>query len=240
MKTAKKNPHAGHRDRVRERFLHEGLDHFEAHEILELILFYSVPRKDTNELAHRLMDHFDGSFSRVFDAPEEELLKVDGLSRSTAVLLKLFPEVCRRYLLDQRETGRVVHSAEDAADCLLPMFIGKKYEMVALMCVDAKGKVVYSGSLFEGSVNAAAVSVRRIVEVTVQYATADVILAHNHPSGIAVPSEEDIRVTEKIAQALKTVGIRLMDHLIVADGDWVSLASTPTLSSVFSGSRTLT
>ena len=239
MKPAKENPHAGHRDRVRERFLREGLDHFELHEILELVLYYSVPRRDTNVLAHRLLDHFDGSFSRVLDAPPEELLKVDGVSRNTAVLIKLFPEVCRRYLLDQREAGRVVHGADEAAQCLIPTFIGKKHEMVALMCVDAKGKVVYCGSLFEGSVNAAAVSVRRIVEIAVQYAAADVILAHNHPGGIAVPSEEDIRVTEKIAQALRTVGIRLLDHLIVADGDWVSLASTPTLSSVFPEYRDL-
>lgn len=218
---------------MRERFLREGLDHFEFHEILELILFYAVPRRDTNVLAHRLLGHFDGSFSHVLDAPVEELMRVEGIGRNAAILIKLFPEVCRRYLMELGDVGRVVKNSDEAAKCLIPFFIGKKCELVALMCLDNKGKVVYCGTAFEGSVNAAAVSVRRIVELAVRYSTANVILAHNHPGGVAVPSQEDIRVTERVARALQTVDITLLDHLIIADNDWVSLAMTPSMAGVF-------
>lgn len=225
--------HRGHRERMKDRFINEGLDNFEPHLILELILYYAIPQKDTNPIAHRVLDHFDGSLMRVLDAPIEELTQVEGIGKNAAVLLKLFPEVCRRYLLESSETGNVVKNSEDAAEQLLPMFFGRTVETVALMCLDAKGKVIYCDTVFEGSVSAAAVSVRRIVELCVRYATTDVIIAHNHPGGVAVPSEQDVLVTEKVARALGSVDIRLRDHLIVAGNDWVSLAATPTLRNIF-------
>lgn len=225
--------HRGHRERMKDRFINEGLDNFEPHLILELILYYAIPQKDTNPIAHRVLDHFDGSLMRVLDAPIEELTQVEGIGKNAAVLLKLFPEVCRRYLLESSETGNVVKNSEDAAEQLLPMFFGRTVETVALMCLDAKGKVIYCDTVFEGSVSAAAVSVRRIVELCVRYATTDVIMAHNHPGGVAVPSEQDVLVTEKVARALGSVDIRLRDHLIVAGNDWVSLAATPTLRNIF-------
>lgn len=225
--------HRGHRERMKDRFINEGLDNFEPHLILELILYYAIPQKDTNPIAHRVLDHFDGSLMRVLDAPIEELTQVEGIGKNAAVLLKLFPEVCRRYLLESSETGNVVKNSEDAAEQLLPMFFGRTVETVALMCLDAKGKVIYCDTVFKGSVSAAAVSVRRIVELCVRYATTDVIMAHNHPGGVAVPSEQDVLVTEKVARALGSVDIRLRDHLIVAGNDWVSLAATPTLRNIF-------
>lgn len=225
--------HSGHRERIKDRFLEEGLDHFEPHQILELVLFYAIPQKDTNLLAHRLLERFDGSISRVFDASVEELMVVDGIGKNAAVLLKLFPEVCRRYLLDANETGRVIKSSDDAAKLLLPRYIGKKNELVTLICLDSRGKVIFFNDIFQGSIHAAAVSVRRIVEVCVRSNTADVLIAHNHPGGVAVPSEQDVHVTRKIAEALHTIGVSLLDHIIVAGNDWVSLAATPTLSSLF-------
>lgn len=226
-------PHAGHRERLKERFLAEGIDHFESHNILELILFYAVPRRDTNELAHRLLAAFGGSLVRVLDAPVEELCRVDGVGRSTALLLKLFPEVCRRYLTELRGPGEIIGSSRDAAKNLIPLFFGRTGEMVVLLCLDAKGRVLFCNPVFEGTVNAAAVGVRRVVEIAVRYNATDLILAHNHPGGLAIPSEQDILVTKKVADALKTVGVSLLDHLIVADTDWVSLAATPTLRSLF-------
>lgn len=225
--------HEGHRQRLRERFAAEGLDHFEPHVILELILFYSLPRRDTNPVAHNLLKRFGGSLSRVFDAPIEELEKCEGITRNSAVLIKLFPEVCRRYLLDTAESRPVVRDSSDAARQLLPLFLGRQNEAVALLCIDSKGKVLFCNIVFEGSVTAAQVSVRRVVEVAVRYATTDVILAHNHPSGAAIPSEQDISATGRVADALRTVNIHLADHIIVADRDWVSLAATPTLRDIF-------
>ena len=225
--------HRGHRERMRDRFINEGLDNFEPHSILELMLYYAIPQKDTNILAHRLLDSFDGSLMRVLDAPLEELIKVDGIGMNTAVLIKMFPEVCRRYLLETSGKGRIVKTSEDAAKHMIPMFFGKNFECVALMCLDAKGKVLFCDYVFEGSVNAAAVSVRRVVEICVRYTTTDVIVSHNHPGGVAIPSEQDVMVTRRIAEALRTVGVRLLDHLIIAGNDWVSLAATPTQSDIF-------
>jgi DNA repair protein RadC len=229
----KRDFHRGHRERMRDRFIKEGLDNFEPHLILELMLYYAIPQKDTNILAHRLLESFNGSFMRVLDAPLEELIKVDGIGMNTAVLIKMFPEVCRRYLLETSETGKIVKSSEDAAKHMIPMFFGKNFECVALMCLDAKGKVLFCDCVFEGSVNAAAVSVRRVVEICVRYTTTDVIVSHNHPGGVAIPSEQDVMVTRRIAEALRTVGVRLLDHLIIAGNDWVSLAATPTQSDIF-------
>lgn len=225
--------HEGHRERLKQRFLAEGLDNFEPHTILEMILFYSVPRRNTNPIAHRLLDYFGGSLMRVLDAPIEELCKVEGIGLNTATLIKLFPEVCRRYLMEMRETGQIIKSSKDAARCFVPMFIGRTNETVAVMCIDAKGKLLYCNPIFEGTVNAAAVGVRRFVEIAVRYAATDMIMAHNHPGGLAVPSEQDIEVTQRVADALKTVNIGLLDHLIIAGSDWVSLAATPTVSGMF-------
>lgn len=225
--------HKGHRERLKNRFIAEGLDNFEPHAILEMILFYSVPRRDTNPIAHRLLDYFGGSLIRVFDAPIEELCKVEGVGMNTATLIKLFPEVCRRYLMEMRETGDIIKTSKDAAKCFIPMFIGRTNEMVAIICIDAKGKILFCNTIFEGTVNAAAVSIRRFVEVAVRYAATDIIMAHNHPGGLAIPSEDDIVVTKKVADALKTVNINLLDHIIVSGSDWVSLAATPTVNSIF-------
>lgn len=225
--------HAGHRERLKKRFLAEGLDNFEPHAILEMILFYSVPRRDTNPIAHNLLDYFGGSLIKVFDAPIEELMKVDGIGLNTATLLKLFPEVCRRYLMEMHETGNIVKSSKDAAKTFVPLFIGRNNEMVAVMCIDAKGKVLFCNCIFEGSINAVAVGIRRFVEIAVRYAATDMIIAHNHPGGVAIPSEQDILITQKILDALKTVNINLLDHIIVSGNDWVSLAATPSVSDIF-------
>jgi DNA repair protein RadC len=225
--------HIGHRERLKKRFLAEGLDNFEPHVILEMILYYAIPRSDTNPIAHELLQNFGGSLQRVLDAPVEELTKIKGISTNVAILIKMFPEVCRRYLLESSEKGKIIKNSCDAAKYFVPMFIGKTNEIVALMCIDSKGKILFCNGIFEGSVNAAGVSVRRFVEIAVRYATTDVLIAHNHPSGTAIPTEADILVTKKVADALQTVNINLLDHIIVADNDWVSLAATPTFNNIF-------
>ncbi|HEX2939256.1 MAG TPA: DNA repair protein RadC [Ruminiclostridium sp.] len=225
--------HIGHRERLKRRFLAEGLDNFEPHAVLEMILFYSVPRRDTNPIAHNLLKYFGGSLINVFDAPIEELMKVDGIGKNTATLIKLFPEVCRRYLIEMHDTGNIVKSSKDAAKCFVPLFIGRTNEIVAVMCLDSKGKILFCNSIFEGSINAVAVGVRRFVEIAVRYAATDMIMSHNHPGGMAIPSEQDILVTQKVSDALKTVNISLLDHIIVSGNDWVSLAATQSVSSIF-------
>jgi DNA repair protein RadC len=223
------NPHAGHRKRLRGRFLSEGLDGFDEHNVLELLLFYAVPQGDVNPLAHRLIDTF-GSLAGVLDAPAEALCRVDGVGACTAALLSMMPALFRRYQMSGQLNSLCLDTAEKAGAYLLPRFIGCRNECVYLLCLDAKSKPVCCRRLFEGSVNAAQVGARRVVETALSVNAAGVILAHNHLSGIALPSPEDEETTRRLQGALEAVGIPLIDHIIVADGDCVSLAQSGLLA----------
>ncbi len=214
--------HQGHRDRLKQHFLENGLDTFSDHQILELLLFYVLPRRDTNVLAHRLMQRF-GSLSGVLDAPVQELSEVEGIGGGAAAYLKLFSQVARVYLNDKLKDGVLLDTAEKVGEYLIPKYIGIMHELVLLVCMDSKGKVLSCTAVMEGTINATQVSVRKIIETAVRNNAASVILSHNHPSGLAIPSRDDIATTKKIEQALALISVHLIDHIIVADNDWVSL-----------------
>lgn len=214
--------HDGHRQRLIQRFLEEDLDNFEPHNVLELLLFYAIPRKDTNELAHVLMDTF-GSLKGVFDAPYEELIKVAGIGPNTAALLKLVPSLTRTYYSSDARSV-ILDTSEKSGEYFLPYYIGQTEEVVRLACLDAGGKVISNQILHRGSANAAEVNLRKIVNIALRNNAMGVILAHNHPGGLPLPSEEDVATTKSIREALMPMGILLMDHIIVAGQDYVSMA----------------
>ncbi|MFA9381953.1 MAG: RadC family protein [Acetanaerobacterium sp.] len=214
--------HEGHRERVKRRFEESGLDSFSDHNILELLLFYVVPRRDTNEAAHRLMERF-GSLSAVLDAPVQEISEVVGVGKNAAVYLRLFSQVARAYFNDKLKEGIVLDSSDRVGEYLIPKYVGIMHELVLLVCLDSKSKVLSCTAVMEGTINATQVSVRKIVETAVRNNAAAVILSHNHPSGLAIPSRDDIATTMKIQQALALISVTLVDHVIVADNDWVSL-----------------
>ena len=220
-----KNPHGGHRLRLRDRFRKEGcdLDHFEPHNTLELLLFYCAPQKDTNELAHLLIDEF-GSISGVFDASYEELIKVNGVGEYTATFLKMIPALFRVYEQDRVKDEVVLDSAEKAGRYFVPKFIGRTEELVFVACLDSECKVKCCEVVNHGTVSAATVNVRKIAEYAMKYNATNVIIAHNHPYGLAVASPEDIMTTDAIYYALQLIGIDLTDHIIVAKDKAVSLA----------------
>jgi DNA repair protein RadC len=224
-KPVEENVHKGHRSRMKQRFLNHGLDEFDDHNVLELLLFYAIPQRDVNPLAHKLLDHF-GTLAAVFDAPLEELQKVSGVGENIVTLLKMVPQIARRYLMSRASFDTVLDSVEKAGQYLLPFFYAQRDEVVYLVCLDAKRKVLNCQLLFQGSVNSAHISIRKIVETALVYNSTSVILSHNHTSGIAIPSKEDFNVTRKIRDALEMVGIELSDHLIVADDDFVSMLET--------------
>ena len=217
--------HDGHRQRLMERFHREGLDHFEPVQVLELMLFYCIPRRDTNELAHRLLDRF-GSVSRVMDASVEELMQVPGVGKNTATFLHLAKEAGRYYQVDSIRKGMLMRDTEDCGKYLLPYFIGRQKETVFLLCLNANCNVISCREVGEGEINAAVISPRRVVEMALAEKASTVVLAHNHPSGVALPSHEDVLVTKRLAEALATVDVTLFDHLIIADDDYVSLAQS--------------
>lgn len=216
------NLHEGHRQRLKERFIKNGLGSFEDHNILELLLFFSVPRNDTNEIGHRLLQRF-GSISNVFDAPVEELCKVDGIGMHSATLIKLIPELCSIYNVDKTENIEIVSSTNAAGKFFVPRFMGKNDEEVHILLLDDKKKIIKSEIVSKGTVNASAVSIRKIVSLAVNSNATAVILAHNHPGGVALPSSNDIVVTRRIYNALKLMEINLCDHIIVAGDDFVSM-----------------
>lgn len=217
--------HKGHRHRLKERFAREGLDNFTDVQALELALFYVIPRKDTNPIAHALLDHF-GSLDQVLDASVDELAKVPGVGESAAVFLHLITEMGRFYLVSRSIQNKVLPTLEDCANYLVPFFHGRRLETVFLLCLDAKCKVLCCKEVGEGSVNSAGISVRKIVETALGANASAVVLAHNHPSGVAIPSGEDIQTTKRIAMALQAVDVQLVDHIVVADADYVSMVQS--------------
>ena len=217
--------HDGHREKMRQRFLKSGLDAFADHEALELLLYYAIPRKDTNPIAHALMERY-GSMSAVLTAPVEDLKKVEGIGESAAVLLKLALQLYRKAKLSDAEQETVLNSVERVGAYLLERFAGEKNEVVYQLCLDRKGKLLACKKLGEGGVASADLNIRRLVENALLTGASSVVLAHNHPSGVALPSQDDYAATDRAKAALHVVGVALTDHIIVADGDFVSMSDS--------------
>lgn len=214
-----KNIHEGHRDRLRHRFLEEGLENFQDHNVLELLLFYSIPRKDTNEEAHRLMDEF-GSLSGVFNASFEELCRVKGISENSATLIKMMPELFQKYEVDIMNNDDVVlNKCELIAKYVSSYFKGLTIEKMYLLCLDSACRVISFNLISEGTVNAAPLNIRKIMELSIKNNAANLILVHNHPSGVVAPSRKDVDATMGIQQIMTKMGMGLSDHIIIGHGD---------------------
>ena len=214
--------HDGHRDRKRQQFLTSGPDPFADHELLEVLLYYAVPRKDTNPIAHELINRF-GSLQAVFAAPAAELERVPGLGRNAAVLLKLVPELYRKAILSASANETVLNTTDRIGEFFRDLFAGQSKEVMYQLCLDAKGRKLHVYKLGEGDVGSVGLNVRRIMENALHTNAMMVVLAHNHPSGVAFPSHADIVATTMIQTALDSIGIRFADHIIVADGDFISM-----------------
>ena len=187
--------HDGHREKMRHRFCETGLEGFADHEALELLLYYAIPRRDTNELAHRLLARY-GSLAALLQAPLEDLQRTEGIGESAAVFLKLVPAFVYQAQRSAAGQDTILNSTEKAGRYLLARFAGERNE------------------------------VRRLVENALLSSASAVILSHNHPSGIALPSREDYTTTRRVQEALATIGVELLDHIIVAEDDYVSLADS--------------
>ena len=222
---SEENIHKNHRKRLRAQFLEYGMDSMSDYQALELLLFYAIPQRDTNPIAHRLIDAF-GSLSGVFAASPEELMRIGELSENAAGMIRLVFEITRRAQIDREKTEQHF-TIQQWEEYLLKFFQNIPQETVYLLCLDAKCKLLGKPvKLSSGSVNSTSLSVRSVVECALRTNATSVILAHNHPSGIAIPSQEDIQTTEVIAHALELVGVLLADHIVVADDDFVSMADS--------------
>lgn len=217
--------HDGHRARLKERFLEHGLDSFNELNALELLLFYAIPRRDTNIIAHRLMERF-GSLNGVMDASFHQLCEVEGVGENAALLIRLIPELMRKSEISATEDMVCIKSSKDAGRYLVPRFLNIKEEHILMLCLDARKRIISCVELSSGVVDAAETSVRKVVETALRYRASSAILSHNHPDGFALPSKEDDHMTIEIYKSLKLVGVTLEDHIVVAGKDFVSYADS--------------
>lgn len=217
--------HDGHRQRMKERLLRDGLKGFSDHEVMEVLLYYALPYKDTNGLGHLLVDHF-GSLTRVLEAHYADLLKVPGVTPHVASLITLSGQLAQRYMRRCYAFGELLFHTEQLSRIAVSEFVGKKVESVLLISMDNKRKLLNVTHVFEGSVNSAQFNFRIAVQQALQDNATTVVLAHNHPNGLCFPSQEDLNTTRKFAEVLELVGITLVDHLIVAEGESVSMAES--------------
>jgi len=230
--------HEGHRQRMKDRFLSGGLNGFSDHEILELLLFYAVPYRDTNPLAHELTRRF-GSWIQVVSADYQDLLSVSGVTPNIATLLQLVGHTAARYYRDVA-TATVVQLLEprQMARYLIPWFLGEKEESVVMVSLDNKCKVLNTTRIFEGGVNSAQFNVRLVVQQALRDNATQVVLAHNHPNGYCFPSEADISATQYMIDVLKPLAIRVVDHLVVAEGDCLCMSLLEHTKTLFEQSDT--
>ncbi len=218
-----KKLHEGHRNRVRARLLTEGLDAFEDHQVLELMLFYCIPMKDTNEIAHKMLKEF-GSLALLFEAQPEDIAKRCNVSLNTAAFISMIPSLARRYFKGKWGDKPLLNSSTKAGEYALSLLSGRTYEVFYVICLDSQNRVNYAALVHEGTINEAAVYPRLIVEAALRHKAVSVILAHNHPGGGMQPSKSDIEVTIRIKEALKAISIGTVDHVISAGDKYFSFA----------------
>lgn len=218
----KKPDHTGHRSRMHERVRQYGFNSLEEHEALEYLLYFTNARKNTNLIAHALIDRF-GSLAGVLEASEEELCQVDEVGPATARLLHLLPEVCRYYMRSHTKGRRKMETAAELGEYLLAQFFGLRQERMLLLAMNDNRTLLRTIWLDSGTVSAVEVSIPKVVTEAVAAGATAVVLAHNHPGGVALPSKEDIYSTGNIMRALGLVGIHVIDHIIVADGEYCSM-----------------
>ena len=223
-----KYPHINHRQRVREAFRKSGCENMGDRNLLELLLFYAIPRKDTNQIACELLKKY-GSLEAVLNAPYDELTGAPGMGESSALLLTVLPEICKRYSEKKYQPAEI----DDIEKLIAGKLTDKSNENLLMVCLDAVDRVIDVTLLAEGNGESVTVDKRKILETAFERNADSVILAHNHPFGEAAPSKEDIELTRETALLLAQTGIRLKDHFIVAGNDILSLAQTEKFKPLF-------
>lgn len=228
-----KGMHDDHRERVRDEFLAHGFDSdTPPHKIVEMMLFYSIPRKDTNETAHLLMDRF-GSVEALIEARPEDIMKVKGAGKSTAVFLKFIHFIANYYINDKKKDVKRFNSIDEICNYLLDKYLGFNKEIIGITSLDNVGKLLGFDIIGEGDISSVGVSARQVIEVVLKRNATAVVISHNHPGGIALPSRADIENTELIFNALEHINVKLIDHIIVADNDYVSLSQSYQYNYIF-------
>lgn len=210
----RENLHQNHRQRLKNRFLSEGMDAFEEHQALELLLFFALPRKDTNPIAHRLLKKF-GSIAGVFNAPLSELQNVEGVGEHAALLIKMQHSLLLKYQQSYHNEKLNLSSHKMCINYIYEKMKYLNHEEFHILCLDSSLNLIKYIPMFKGTINAASINIRQLTAKVLSLDCAALVVAHNHPSGTAYPSFEDIELTEILLTALKYQDIELLDHIII-------------------------
>ena len=217
-----KQIHAGHRQRMHERVQKYGLESLAEHEALEYLLYFTNARKDTNPIAHALLERF-GDFAGVLEADEEELCLVEGMGPASARFLHLLPQVSAYYHHVLAKDRRRLRTIEQTGEYLMARFKGAVRERVLLVCLDRQRRITCTAWLSSGSVDSVELPIKEAIAQAVRLKARWVVLCHNHPSGSALPSRQDIEATAELARGMFVVGVELLDHIIVTETEYLSL-----------------
>ncbi len=227
------NIHAGHRQRMRRELIEQdGFDRIEPHRILEVLLFYGIPRKDTNPIAHELLLKF-GSLAGVMDADIESLMKVKGMTENAAALIKIIMPLARRYKDEKFKIGHKFDSCNEMGDFLVSKYIARKNECFAITSLDNEGGLLGFDIISEGIPDAVSVDFRDVASTVLRRNASCVIISHNHITKNALPSQEDIATTLSLKNSLESISVRLLDHVIIAGDDYISMRQSENYSIIF-------
>lgn len=218
----KKNIHAGHRRRLKRKLLNLDSENFEPHEALEILLFYALPQKNTNPIAHELLQRF-GSLSGVLEADISDLIKVNGIKEHTATLIKLQLAMFRMYMQDKYEIRNMKITPDNAGEYIKRLFYGYKDEVLFAIMLDSEFSLISATKINEGTNNGSSIYSREIIKKAIEANAANIILAHNHPNGLLIPSAADLKATQIIDSGLSFINVRLVDHIIVANNKFTSI-----------------
>lgn len=217
------NIHKDHRQRVRKKFMKSKFTGFADHEKLELLLYYAIPMKDTNPIAHRLLNKFK-TIGGVFDASIEQLMEVEGIGENAAIFIKLIPEISKEYSLSKYMYVKL-DTVEAVCKFFCSQFTGEANEKIKVAAVDDKLRLKCCEELAEGTTNSVCIDIKKLLLFAQKNNSENIIIAHNHPNGDHIPSNDDISLTRELHKNLKIIGINLIDHVVVAKGQATSLKS---------------
>lgn len=219
------NLHKDHRSRMRKRFAEHGFDGFADHEILELLLFYAIPQKDTNPLAHALLNEYK-SLANVLEADKESLTKIPGVGEVAASLITMVPHLARVYERSCMEKGGLLNDITAIGTFAISMMRGKVSEEFGMICLDSNRHVKWHGIIAKGTLDQIEAYPRLIVSEVVKHHAKNVIFVHNHPTGSLLPSPSDKETTRRLVDVLKAIDVVTLDHIIVSDNRFYSMAES--------------
>jgi len=217
-----KNPHEGHRERMLDKLRRCGVEAFDDEQMMEMLLYLTIPRNDTKGMARKLLREF-GSFSRVLDATIPELTQINGVGAKTATMIKLVQESFKVYYRDKCDVDMLMDSVDKYGTYLVCRMFGITEEVVGVVCLDGRNRFLAYKQLATGVTIGVETGTRKIVEAVLKCGAAGVVLTHNHPSGLLFPSEEDLKATQLIKSLLETIDVRLLDHVIVSGDEYMSM-----------------